>query len=196
MFMQLPIGIKLKVLLLMPFCLPHLLTLLFISPVVRDNIFKDVDRLASIDKIFINGSRLLKLIVAIIIYKEFRNVYYMRLGRCAQLCAMFLTPIQCMLGDSANTGAGFLLIHGYGTVINGAVKIGKNCTILHGVTIGTNTYGCPTIGDNVYIGAGAILIGNIHIGNNVKIGAGAVVVDDVPDNSTVVGPKACVICKK
>ena len=46
------------------------------------------------------------------------------------------------------------------------------------------------IGDNVYIGANSVIIGEIHIGNNVKIGAGAVVVDDVPDDSVVVGPKA------
>ena len=117
----------------------------------------------------------------------------MRLGHYAFFLSVFLKPIQCMLGDSVNTGAGFMLIHGYGTVINGACKIGRNCTVLHGVTIGTNQYGCPTIGDNVYIGAGAILIGGIHVGNNVKIGAGTVVVNDVPDNCTVVGPKAYVV---
>lgn len=53
----------------------------------------------------------------------------------------------------------------------------------------------PTIGDNVYIGAGAILIGGIKIGNNVKIGAGAIVVNDIPDNATVVCEKARVIIK-
>ena len=55
--------------------------------------------------------------------------------------------------------------------------------------------GAPIIGNNVSIGAGAIIIGGIRIGNNVKIGAGAVVVDDVPDNSVVVGEKARVIKK-
>lgn len=53
----------------------------------------------------------------------------------------------------------------------------------------------PVLGDNVYIGANAVLIGKIHIGNNVKIGAGAVVVDSIPDNATVVGPKAKVYLK-
>lgn len=66
-------------------------------------------------------------------------------------------------------------------------KIGCNCTILHNVTIGAGRGGAPTIGDNVYIGAGAIIIGDIKIGDNVKVGAGAVVFKDVPSNSTVVG---------
>ena len=51
----------------------------------------------------------------------------------------------------------------------------------------------PIIGDNVYIGAGAIIIGKVHIGNNVKIGAGAIVVTDVPDNATAVCEKARII---
>lgn len=53
----------------------------------------------------------------------------------------------------------------------------------------------PVIGDNVTIGAGAIVLGGIKVGNNVNIGAGAIVLDDVPDNSTVVCQKARVICR-
>lgn len=51
----------------------------------------------------------------------------------------------------------------------------------------------PVIGDNVTIGAGAIILGGVRIGNNVNIGAGAIVVDDVPDNTTVVCEKARVV---
>lgn len=89
----------------------------------------------------------------------------------------------------------------YGIFISGAAKIGKGCTIFHHVTIGSNTLpdsknaGAPTIGDNVYIGAGAKIIGNITIGNNVRIGAGCVVTRDVPDNCTVV-PAANVVIQK
>lgn len=71
--------------------------------------------------------------------------------------------------------------------------------IFHHVTIGSNTLkkskriGAPTIGNNVYIGAGAKIIGNVTIGNNVRIGANCVVVDDIPDNCTVVLPKSKII---
>lgn len=69
-------------------------------------------------------------------------------------------------------------------------KIGKGCRIQQGVTIGTRRQikgDFPTIGDNVFIGAHAIVLGDIRIGNRVKIGAGAIVLKDVPDNTTVVG---------
>lgn len=88
-----------------------------------------------------------------------------------------------------------------GIFISSGAKIGKNCVIFHQVTIGSNTLenskniGAPTIGDNVFIGAGAKIIGKVHIGNNVRIGAGAVVVCDVPDNSTVVS-QPCKIIKR
>lgn len=88
------------------------------------------------------------------------------------------------------------LPHGlYGIIISHNAVIGKEATIYHQVTIGQGNGGAPTIGDNVYIGAGAKIIGNIKIGNNVKIGANCVVFMDVPDNCTVVLPKPRVIDK-
>lgn len=86
-------------------------------------------------------------------------------------------------------------MHGFCTVINGSAVIGKNCTILHNVTIGAGKGGSPVIGDNVYVGAGAIIIGNVKVGNNVKIGAGAIVVENVPDGSTIVSQKSKIICR-
>lgn len=86
-----------------------------------------------------------------------------------------------------------------GILISAGATIGKNCTVFHQVTIGSNTTegsrhnGSPQIGDNVLIGAGAKIIGNIKIGNNVRIGANCVVVEDVPDNATVVMQKPRVI---
>ena len=78
----------------------------------------------------------------------------------------------------------------YGIFISQNASIGKGCTIFQQVTIGSNTLsktiGGPTIGNNVYIGAGAKIIGNIKVGNNVRIGTNAVVVKDIPDNATVV----------
>jgi len=79
-----------------------------------------------------------------------------------------------------------------GVFISGGACIGKDCTIFHQVTIGSNTLadsrgrGSPRIGNNVYIGAGAKIIGNVTVGDNVRIGANAVVVKDIPDNSVVV----------
>lgn len=79
------------------------------------------------------------------------------------------------------------LVHGLcGVFVTAEARIGKNATILQNVTIGKNKGKAPIIGDNVFIGANACIIGDVHVGDNVKIGAGAVVVKDVPDNMTVV----------
>lgn len=85
--------------------------------------------------------------------------------------------------------------HGYGTIIS-AKSIGTDCWINQLVTIGHSNVGKnPIIGNNVQIGTGAIVIGDITIGNNVLIGAGSVVVKSVPDNCTVVGNPARIIKK-
>ena len=90
-------------------------------------------------------------------------------------------------------GGGLRLIH-YGlVVIHRNAIIGKNCTILHNVTIGKTHKGIPKIGDNVTICANSVLIGSICIGNNVTIGAGSVVIKDVPDNVCVAGNPARII---
>jgi len=92
-------------------------------------------------------------------------------------------------------GAGLCLVH-YGTiVVSKDAKIGENCRIHPSTSIGYYN-GAPTIGNNVYIGPGAKLFGNISIGNNVTIGANAVVNTDVPDNVTVGGIPAKIISKK
>ncbi len=92
--------------------------------------------------------------------------------------------------------------HGFsGIFVSEGAKIGKNCVIFHQVTIGSNTIpgsagqGFPTLGDNVYIGCGAKIIGNVKIGSNVRIGANCVVTRDVPDNATVVLEKPRVIVR-
>ena len=77
------------------------------------------------------------------------------------------------------------------------LKIGKNCNIAQGVTIGQQNRGkkagYPTIGNEVWIGTNAVIVGNIHIGNNVLIAPNSYVNFDVPDNSIVIGNPAQVI---
>jgi serine O-acetyltransferase len=99
--------------------------------------------------------------------------------------------------STKDIGSGFMIWHGVSTIIQ-AKKIGKNCTIRQHITVGNLGNiggGIPVIGDNVEIGSGAIIIGNITIGNNTIIGAGSVVTKDVPENCTVVGVPAYIIRK-
>lgn len=91
-----------------------------------------------------------------------------------------------------------LRIHHYGCiVINNNSVIGDNCTLRHEVTIGNrrSSDDCPIIGDYCDIGAGAKILGKIVIGDNVTIGANAVVITDIPDNSLAVGIPARIIKK-
>ena len=77
-------------------------------------------------------------------------------------------------------------------------RIGQNCRILPNVVIGSKSASGipdaepPVIGDNVFIGTGAVVIGNIHVGNNVIIGANSVITRDIPDNCVAVGIPATI----
>jgi serine O-acetyltransferase len=87
-----------------------------------------------------------------------------------------------------------LFITHYGTIIiNKNVKIGKQCTLNAEINIGEHKGGCPQIGNNCYIGPGAKLFGNITIGNNVEIGANAVVNKSCPDNVVIAGVPAKIV---
>lgn len=96
-------------------------------------------------------------------------------------------------------GKNLFIDHGMGVVIGSTTIIGDNCIIYQGVTLGskkpfnTDKKRHPTIGNNVLIGSGSKILGDIKIGNNVKIGANSVVLNDVLDNCTVVGVKAKII---
>lgn len=97
----------------------------------------------------------------------------------------------CELPASALVGAGLRLPHLNGIIISPVAKVGEDCTIFHQVTLGVNDRKSlevgPVVGDRVSIGAGAKLIGPITVGDDVVIGANAVVTKDVPPNVTVVG---------
>jgi len=101
----------------------------------------------------------------------------------------WMTGIEIHPG--ARIGRGLFIDHGFGVVIGETAVIGDNVTLFQGVTLGgtgkERGKRHPTIGNNVVIGAGAKVLGNITIGDDSMIGANAVVIRDVPDHSTVVG---------
>lgn len=96
----------------------------------------------------------------------------------------------CVIGRGADFGPGFVLIHSNGVVINGNVRGGSNVLIEHQVTIGADRRQTPVLGSNLFIGAGAKIIGGVKVGDGARIGANAVVVKDVEPNTTVVGVPA------
>lgn len=114
---------------------------------------------------------------------------FLYLFRCKRMEAKNCSSMGTRLNGGSKFASKPFLPHGLkGIFINNNAIIGKNATIWQGVTIGqTDADKFPIIGDNAYIGANAIIIGKVQIGNNVKIGAGAVVTKNVPDNCTVVG---------
>ncbi len=120
-----------------------------------------------------------------------KNVFLRFLAAILSRLNSFLN--RTLIGRGADFGPGFVILHGCGVVINGEVKGGKNIIIEHQVTIGKEKGRAPLLGDNIYIGCGAKIIGGIIIGSNVKIGANAVVVKDVPDYATVVGIPAKIV---
>jgi len=110
----------------------------------------------------------------------------------------FITGVE--IHPSAKIGKGFFIDHGMGVVIGETTVIKDNVTIFQGVTLGgtgkRKGKRHPTIGNNVTIGAGAIVLGSVNIGDHVKVGAGSVVVHDVPENCTVVGVPGTVVRRK
>jgi serine O-acetyltransferase len=111
------------------------------------------------------------------------------LPRLVSQVGRLLTGIEIHPG--ATLGEGVFFDHGSGVVIGETAEVGDNVTIYQGVTLGGTGKETgkrhPTVGDNVVIGAGSLLLGSIKVGDNVKVGAGSVVVQNVPANSTVVG---------
>ena len=117
---------------------------------------------------------------------------------------LILEHLRYKLGISiyypTKIGPGLYIGHFGGIHINFRCVIGKNCNISNEVTLGQSNRGqnkgYPVLGDNVYIGPGAKIVGAVKIGNNVAIGANCVVTKDIPDNSVVVGIPGKVISQK
>ena len=127
--------------------------------------------------------------------KEFRTVVYKRLGwRKVFIFWIWRSQINCCLACD-DIGGGLIIQHGYSTVVV-AERIGRNFHVNQCVNIVWNNNSRCVIGDNVSVYVAATIVGGVTIGNNVIIGAGAVVVNDVPDNSLVVGNPMRIIPRK
>lgn len=127
------------------------------------------------------------------ILRKLLSFLYKLLYKLVQIVTGIEFPCEVEVGEN------FLIDHFGGIVISGYAKFGDNCRIRNGVVVGLKnvTDPCaPQIGNNVDIGAGAKILGNIKIGNNVSIGANAVVFIDVPDNAIAVGVPAVIKLKK
>lgn len=110
--------------------------------------------------------------------------------RLSLLLGVYMDP-------STEIGPGLFIGHACGIIVNRRCRIGHNCSISAHVTLGRKSRepreGCPSLGDRVYVGPGAVIIGQIHIGNDAAVGANAVVTKDVPAMAVVAGIPAQVI---
>ena len=121
------------------------------------------------------------------------SLVYRLLYKMVQIVSGIELPCEVPIGKN------FVIEHSGGIVVSGFAKFGDNCRIRNGVVIGLSHVSAPcapVFGNNVDIGAGAKVLGNIRIGNNVCIGANAVVLQDVPDNSIAVGVPATIKTRK
>ena len=121
--------------------------------------------------------------------RKLLSFVYKVLYKLVQILTGIELPCEVVIGRN------FVIDHFGGIVISGYAQFGDDCRIRNGVVVGLKNVHepiAPVIGNNVDIGAGAKVLGNIRIGNNVVIGANAVVLIDVPDNSLAVGVPAII----
>jgi len=151
------------------------------------------------------------LIKGFIKYEGFRYTYFLRkiqqhkrYSMCWFIYKVFLRHYRYKYGfqipDITQIGNGFYIGHFGNIVINPKTIIGKNCNVAHGVTIGQanrgKQKGVPIIGNNVWIGTGAVIVGKIIIGDNVLIAPNSYINIDIPSNSLVIGNPCKVIPKE
>ncbi|MGO8875775.1 MAG: serine O-acetyltransferase [Acidimicrobiales bacterium] len=131
-------------------------------------------------------------------FAEFRGVFYYRLSRgnptgalLARLLRPIWRPVASLSLATADIGPGLFIAHGHSTTL-AAERIGANCYVHQGVTIGWDyrSERAPIIEDDVFIGAGAVIVGAVTIGKGARIGSNAVVLCDVPPGATAVGVPA------
>lgn len=150
--------------------------------------------------------KLTSLICQVFFGESYKYIFWMRTCRfsssifflkwlCYPIARLMLIRYRYKFGIAipftTEIDSGFYIGHFGCLVVSNKCKIGKNCNISHGVTLGQvnrgKNKGYPTLGNNIYIGPGAKIIGAITIGNNVAIGTNSVVTKNIPDNAVVVG---------
>jgi serine acetyltransferase len=169
------------------FFIPHLIIFLFLNKKKQSIIIKDITSYKKHKHLKVGIKTCLMLFLSN--DKYYRKLFYLRIGKIKKLISWY-APGDRYFFPTKNIGGGVYFAHPYATILN-AKSIGENFSCRQCTTIGNKTDGrndlCPTIGNNVEVGANVTIIGNITIGDNVVIGAGSVVVKDVPDNTVVAG---------
>lgn len=161
----------------------------------------NLNLLNTINLVFLNTAFQLNL------FYRLTNKLHKKIGnrRIVWIIPRFLTYLEKILYGSfispqAKIGKRFQIIYGMGIIIGAEVKIGDNVTIFNGVTFGSTIPGKkdvqqPQVGNNVLIGSGAKLLGKITIGDNVRIGANAVVLKSFESDVTIAGMPAKIVKK-
>lgn len=169
-----------------PRLFPHIVFYL----IFKNQLRKDIERNA------INGlklGRLFELLMLLVFHKQFRNLFYYRIGFWKYFCTFLLHPYETFtIGTNCSIGEGMIPGHSFSTIIN-AKSIGANFTVFQNCTIGVSNGKRPIIGNNVTIFCNCVVVGGIAIGDNVQIGGGSVVCKSIPDNCVVVGNPARIV---
>lgn len=138
---------------------------------------------------------------ALLLHRVAHALYRLHLYFLARLISQIartLTGIEIHPG--AQIGKRLFIDHGMGVVIGETAIIGDDCLIYHQVTLGgmsaNDEKRHPTLGNNVMVGTGAKVLGNIHIGDNVKIGANCIVIKDVEAGKTIIGVPGEILTRK
>lgn len=157
------------------------------------------DCMQSMKRRSVNLSGYMAILYILLVDSFYRKMFYHRIGLFSHLFSWYFPGSSSFNPLCNNIGDGIYLAHPTSTYLN-AKSIGKNFTCRQNTTLG-NKYengkqSCPTIGNNVNVGANVCIIGNITIGDNVTIGAGSVVVKSIPSNCIAVGNPARVLNKK
>ena len=136
---------------------------------------------------------------AIIMYRFYHSLNNLRipiLPRFLSVISRFLTGIEIHPG--AKIGDSFFIDHGIGVVVGETAEVGDDCVLFHNVTLGGTGHHKdkrhPTLGNNVLVGTGSVILGPVFVGHNVNVGAKTVVINrDVPSHCTVVGTPGRII---